>query len=474
MNLKKSNKVWLSTFTLLLFFCINIFLSYQTFFKATTETKSLFLQIGVSSIFFILAIITFIQYLFFKEATYFYYVIYLLINLAYFSVIFSYTSGDRELYNTLFKEIRIYLSLPLLMLSYCVYAFFMIGFLSLKAKDTLSFKWANTIGKIYFLLFSLTIISYFVLPNSRAGEVIRTFFLVLCMPIGITGIIIIYRRMRNIIAIILCIGTLFFYTGSVLGFIFSFGILNYPSPTFPFNNWVFYTELGAVLEAVMFFSSFAYRNKILANEEKLTQQKLQIIRDDIARDLHDDIGASLSNINILNELAKRNTGNAYKANEYLNKAGEDIQYISEGLHDIVWNINPKYDDLNNLFIRMKRYAGDMLDGKNILYEINFPENPNDIKLDMNKRKDLYFIFKEAVNNLIKYSGAFNANIFITIQHNKLLLHIEDDGKGFDLNNIVPGNGIENMTHRAENLKAKLTIESKEGKGTKILLTMNIA
>ncbi|MCY7291518.1 MAG: histidine kinase [Ferruginibacter sp.] len=349
----------------------------------------------------------------------------------------------------------------------------MIAFLQLKWRDTISYKWTGLIGKIYLLFFSLTVISYFILPDSTTGEIIRTILLVLCMPIGIAGIVIIFKRVKNIIVVILCIGTLFFYVGSVMGFIFSFGILNYPSNTFPFNNWVFYTELGAVLEAVMFFSSFAYRNKILADEEQLAKQKLQVIRDDIARDLHDDIGASLSNINILNELAKRNTGNAHKANEYLDKAGEDIQHISEGLHDIVWNINPKYDDLNNLFIRMKRYAGDMMDGKNISYDINFPEKIIDIKIDMNKRKDLYFIFKEAVNNLIKYSCAANAVISITIQQNKLILNIEDDGKGFDVKTILPGNGSENMKHRAESLKANLIMESKEGKGTKILLNMSI-
>ena len=473
MKLLKSNKVWLSTLTLLVFFNINFFLSYQIFFKATTQTQSLFLHISVSSILYTLSLITFIQYLFFKETTYLYYVLYKLLNLAYFSIIFSYTAGNNELYNIPLKEIRGYLSLPLLMLSYCIYAYFMAGFLSLKTKDKLAFKCATTIGKIYFIFFSFTVISYLIFPYSAIADSIRTTLLVLCMPLGIVGIIFIYRRVRNIISILLCIGTLFFYAGSVMGFIFSFSILNYPSTAFPFNNWVFYTEIGAVLEAIMFFSSFAYRNKILSNEEQLAQQKLQVIRDDIARDLHDDIGASLSNINILNELAKRNTANPFKANEYLDKAGEDIQHISEGLHDIVWNINPKYDDIHNLFIRMKRYAADMMDGKNIIYEIQFPDKVMDIKLEMSKRKDLYFIFKEAVNNLIKYSYATNVNILITIQHNKLLLHINDNGKGFDIKNTAMGNGIENMQHRANSLKATLKLESQPGVGTDILLRMNI-
>ena len=115
----------------------------------------------------------------------------------------------------------------------------------------------------------------------------------------------------------------------------------------------------------------------------------------------------------------------------------------------------------------------MMDGKNIIYEIQFPDKVMDIKLEMSKRKDLYFIFKEAVNNLIKYSYATNVNILITIQHNKLLLHINDNGKGFDIKNTAMGNGIENMQHRANSLKATLKLESQPGVGTDILLRMNI-
>ena len=81
--------------------------------------------------------------------------------------------------------------------------------------------------------------------------------------------------------------------------------------------------------------------------------KLQFMRNNISRNLHDDIGASLSNINILTELAKRNKNNPEKSTEYLDKAGEDIQYISQNLSDIVWNINPMYDNAESLFIRMK-------------------------------------------------------------------------------------------------------------------------
>ncbi len=201
-------------------------------------------------------------------------------------------------------------------------------------------------------------------------------------------------------------------------------------------------------------------------------KKMQQMRNNISRDLHDDIGASLSNINILNELAKRNAGNPEKSKEYLVKSEEDIQRISESLSDIVWNINPRYDDLQNLFIRMKRYAADMMDGKNINYEMEFPEHADKIMLTMEKRRNLYLIFKEAVNNLVKYSKATQTTIIIKADRKKIFLSIKDNGVGFDSNKAQYGNGLNNMKQRAVACEATLEIMSKPGKGTQVDLIMH--
>lgn len=209
-------------------------------------------------------------------------------------------------------------------------------------------------------------------------------------------------------------------------------------------------------------------------KKKLEQQKnMQEMRNNISRDLHDDIGASLSNINILNELAKRNMGQPDKSKGYLSKASDDIQRISESLSDIVWNINPKYDDLQNLFIRMKRYAADMLDGKNINGEFDFPDNIPDISLSMTQRRDLYLIFKEAINNLTKYSKANNAEVRVVAKENRIELLVKDNGKGFDRKSIQSGNGLQNMEQRAKAIGADIDIFSKPGEGTTIKMEMKI-
>jgi signal transduction histidine kinase len=209
--------------------------------------------------------------------------------------------------------------------------------------------------------------------------------------------------------------------------------------------------------------------------KKLEQQKLLLeMRNDISRNLHDDIGASLSNINILNELTKRNVANPEKANIYLSKAGDDIQRISESLSDIVWNINPQYDDLDNLYVRMKRYAADMLDGKNIDADFSFPSDSVNITMPMDQRRDFYLIFKEAVNNLVKYSKATAATITINATEQNIHLLVKDNGQGFDVANARQGNGLQNIKQRADKWKANLNLQSAEGKGTTIELRMKIA
>jgi signal transduction histidine kinase len=203
-------------------------------------------------------------------------------------------------------------------------------------------------------------------------------------------------------------------------------------------------------------------------------KKLQGMRNTISTNLHDDIGASLSNIHILTVLTQRNISNPVNATSYISKAGDEIQRISESLSDIVWNINPKYDDLDQLFIRMKRYAADMFDGKDIRAELVFPDVSDRLSMPMDQRRDFYLIFKEAINNLVKYSDATSAIVKVTTDHHMIHMEVSDNGKGFKEGNMRYGNGMENMKQRAEKWKAILSVRSAPTQGTCILLAMKVS
>ncbi len=222
-----------------------------------------------------------------------------------------------------------------------------------------------------------------------------------------------------------------------------------------------------LLLGYLFFNRYQLKKKL---EQ---QESLLAMRNHISQDLHDDIGASLSNINILNELARRNLSQPEKSAGYLSKASEDIQRISESLSDIVWNINPRYDQPDTLFIRMRRYAADMFDGKNINSRFEFPETESGFQLSMTQRRDLYLIFKEAVNNLVKYSGATEALVQVKVTDNQLNMLISDNGKGFDRSTLRAGNGLHNMEQRAGAAGGQLSIHAAPGTGTRIELSMKV-
>ena len=197
------------------------------------------------------------------------------------------------------------------------------------------------------------------------------------------------------------------------------------------------------------------------------------VRNTISQNLHDDIGASLSNIQMLNELTRRNLGDKNQAEEWLGQSDEDIRQVSESISDIVWNVNPRYDDLNNLFIRMKRYAADQLEAKNIQATLVFPENTVALHMPMEQRRDFYLIFKEAMHNMVKYSNATEASFTVLVNQRNIILLLTDNGKGFDKNNMKDGNGMENMQKRASKWKGSLQIESTPGLGNKLQLMMPV-
>jgi signal transduction histidine kinase len=227
--------------------------------------------------------------------------------------------------------------------------------------------------------------------------------------------------------------------------------------------------LGVLLVILAFlgFNRFKLKKKI--------EQQASIIamRNSISENLHDDIGSSLSNISLLNRLAQNNSHNPSLRDEYLVKAGEEIQYVSESISDIVWNINPRYDNIQNLLVRMRRYAADMMDGKNIDYQINFSEEMDHIFLSMDKRRQFYLFYKEAINNLVKHARAEKVTVQLALINGLVKLEIQDDGIGFDPNVPGSGNGMATLQKRAKALNGQLQLFSQQGRGTRVDLQFQI-
>lgn len=199
--------------------------------------------------------------------------------------------------------------------------------------------------------------------------------------------------------------------------------------------------------------------------------RLQLVRARIAADLHDDIGASLSQIAVLSEVAR-----ARLDESRLDAAGPlaEITTISrevmDSIGDMVWVINPKYDHLSDLVARIRRFAGDILGGRNIDLQFRVPDADQDPLLGTEVRRHLLLIAKEAVNNIARHSGASQAGMEFELHAQRLNLLVSDNGRGFDCIESQQGNGLANIRRRAEWLRGTVEFQSSPGKGVLIKVT----
>ncbi|MFT3909368.1 MAG: triple tyrosine motif-containing protein [Ferruginibacter sp.] len=198
--------------------------------------------------------------------------------------------------------------------------------------------------------------------------------------------------------------------------------------------------------------------------------KLQAIRNNIAQDLHDEIGSNLSNISIFSDVAQQDeNANTAHTNAMLKKISEYTNVSMESMGDIVWMINARNDRFENIITRMRSHAAEVLEAKGCMLHMNFDEKLNELKLNMTERKNFYLIYKEAINNIAKYADCKNVWIDMRLNHMNVMLRIKDDGKGFDMKQNKQGNGLYNMNKRAATLNGKFSVRSLVGKGTEIEL-----
>jgi two-component system sensor histidine kinase UhpB len=209
---------------------------------------------------------------------------------------------------------------------------------------------------------------------------------------------------------------------------------------------------------------------LLVNRNKLRQRMKELeLRNQIAADLHDEVGSSLSSIHMLSQMATKQDNDAAQK-DILTRMSSNAKETMDKMGEIVWMIKPGETEAESLKQRMERFAYDIANSKNISLQLELQELEN-LKLTMEQRKNIYLIFKEAVNNAVKYSGTEQI-IASTVKHsNQFVLTVKDNGKGFDAKAIANGNGLQNMKQRSKDLYAVLDIDSKEGTGTLIKLTM---
>lgn len=197
------------------------------------------------------------------------------------------------------------------------------------------------------------------------------------------------------------------------------------------------------------------------------------VRTRIATDLHDDIGASLSQIAVLSEVAQRGAGKEVRNGAPLEEIAGISRELVDSMSDIVWAINPEHDRLSNLVYRMRRFATDLLGGQGIALQFRSSVADHDLRIGANVRRQIYLIFKEGIHNIARHSGARRVEVELDRDGDYLVLRIADDGKGFDPAAQSEGHGLTSIRKRAATLGAQVEWQSAVDRGTVLRMRVRL-
>jgi ligand-binding sensor domain-containing protein/signal transduction histidine kinase len=187
--------------------------------------------------------------------------------------------------------------------------------------------------------------------------------------------------------------------------------------------------------------------------------EMERLRTRIASDLHDDIGSGLSQIAVLTEVA-RGPGHAGDLDAMLGNIGALSRELADSMRDIVWSVNPDRDYLRDLLQRMRRFASDVLTGKNIDFGFHASPGGEADRIPIDVRREVYLIFKETVNNIARHSACTRARIAFQIGNGWLELCVEDNGKGPGERSREDAHGLRSVSARARRIGG--TIEFTHG------------
>jgi signal transduction histidine kinase/ligand-binding sensor domain-containing protein len=232
--------------------------------------------------------------------------------------------------------------------------------------------------------------------------------------------------------------------------------------------WVLCAIGATTLFFYLFYKRKARKQKVIVDQQNALSQQ----RQKITADLHDDVGATLSSLQLNSTIAKKMfQKNPTRTNEILDIIETQSKELSEKIGDIIWSMKSEDDAFGTFSDRIKTYANQILDYSTIEYTMHINAEVDTYITSSVMKKNLILASKEAINNAVKYSQAKHISIDCKIINKQIVLQITDDGIGFAHNN--KGNGLKNMKTRIEELQGIFTIESEINKGTSIIISVPI-
>lgn len=241
-----------------------------------------------------------------------------------------------------------------------------------------------------------------------------------------------------------------------------------------FEMWNYQVIIASIVLLFLFLNfALIYKSRLYQQENiKLEIQKhveLSQQRTAISADLHDDLGASLSSIHLNAILAQKILQEKTpQFNASLSKMVNDLKLVMENMGDIVWAINTSNYEQKSLSSQLKDFYFELMEGQNLHCRYHIDEVLERQITDINARKNLLLIAKEAINNILKHARSSSIDITLSRKNDNLLFEIQDNGIGMnDIEAMTSGNGLRNMRFRAEKLQGTCTFSSALGAGTTI-------
>ena len=215
------------------------------------------------------------------------------------------------------------------------------------------------------------------------------------------------------------------------------------------------------------------RRRMLRKLEKLERQReLDQERARIAQDLHDDLGAALTEISLTSDLIQNESLHQGISRVYVREIGARAREVVVAMDEIVWAVNPRNDSTASLSAYCCQYAQHHLKPSGIACRLKIDPALPSLPLNTEQRHQIFLAFKEAVNNVVRHSKAREMHVTISAPQDELLIEIQDDGCGFDAGLRAEGaDGLRNMPERLARVGGACTITSRPDQGTRVTLRL---
>ncbi len=295
-------------------------------------------------------------------------------------------------------------------------------------------------------------------------------------------------KLRQIVVPYFIIGSLCFILGCVVALIINYipGVF-LKQPANPFTFPIAYMQVGVVVEVLCFTLGIARLNQqterekisvqaelisqLRENERKQTQ--LQRIRDDIARDLHDDLGADLGSINLFSSVAARqlDAHQPEQARQTMVLIGETARRVVATMRDIVSSLSVARQSADDLSLRFKETAYALFEHQPAELHLDLMASDADLLLSSGQQRNLFLMYKEMLHNALRHARARNVWVTLMVGNGQLCLSVRDDGTGFRVGATngatANGHGLSSLDKRASDLGGQLSIVSEPGQGTTV-------